>query len=341
MKVAIHHTPLSFSDGWISYCKENNIPYKLVNAYDSDIIEQVKDCDAFMWHHHHGDYRDALFAKQLLYSLQAAGKKVFPDFNTGWHFDDKVGQKYLLESIDAPVIPSYVFYTRKESLDWVKTTSFPKVLKLRGGAGASNVRLVKTELQARRVINKAFGSGFSQFNRWAYLQERFNKWRLGKDSLIGVCKGIGRLFIPTDFAKMHSPEKGYVYFQDFMPDNNFDIRIIVIGGNKAFGMKRLVRKNDFRASGSGNFVYEKSELDERCVVISFDLAKKIKSQSIAFDFIYDANRNPLVVEVSYGFSINVYRKCEGYWSDDLQWHKGSRFDIEGWIIENLIVSLTS
>lgn len=66
MKIAIHHTPGSFSDRWISYCKENDIPYKLVNAYDSDIIKQVEDCDAFMWHHHHANYKDALFAKQLL-----------------------------------------------------------------------------------------------------------------------------------------------------------------------------------------------------------------------------------------------------------------------------------
>lgn len=92
MKIAIHHSPHSFSERWIEYCKEKNIPYKIVNAYDSDIVKKVEDCDAFMWHHHHANYKDTLFAKQLLYSLQTAGKKVFPDFHTGWHFDDKVGQ---------------------------------------------------------------------------------------------------------------------------------------------------------------------------------------------------------------------------------------------------------
>ena len=109
MKIAIHHTPGTFSDRWISYCEEKGIPYKIVDAYSSDIVKQVEDCDAFMWHHHHANYKDALFAKQLLYSLQIAGKKVFPDFNTGWHFDDKVGQKYLLEAIGAPLVTSYVF----------------------------------------------------------------------------------------------------------------------------------------------------------------------------------------------------------------------------------------
>ena len=102
MKIAIHNKVGSFSDRWIQYCEDNDVPYKLVDAYDSNIIEHISDCDAFMWHHSHGDYRDVLFAKQLLNSLEVAGKVVFPDFASGWHFDDKVSQKYLFEAIGAP-----------------------------------------------------------------------------------------------------------------------------------------------------------------------------------------------------------------------------------------------
>ena len=75
MKVAIHHREGSFSNRWIAYCQENGIDYIKVNAYDSDIINQVKDCDAFMWHFYHGDYRDMQFAKALLFSLQEKGLK--------------------------------------------------------------------------------------------------------------------------------------------------------------------------------------------------------------------------------------------------------------------------
>jgi len=171
MKIAIHHNPGSFSDRWIEYCKENNIPYKIVNAYDTDIIQQVDDCTAFMWHHTQCDYRDKLFAKQLIYSLEAKGLKVFPDFHTTWHFDDKVGQKYLLEAISAPFVPSYIFYNKKEAMEWVNQTTFPKVFKLRGGAGSANVQLVPTKKEAIRLVNKAFGKGFSQFNRRGNLKE--------------------------------------------------------------------------------------------------------------------------------------------------------------------------
>ena len=114
MKIAICYNKNSFAERWIDYCKEKNIFYKIVDCYNSNIIEELEDCDALMWHHHHAIHKDILFAKQLLYSIECSGKKVFPNFNTCWHFDDKVGQKYLLESIKAPLVPSYVFYTKKD-----------------------------------------------------------------------------------------------------------------------------------------------------------------------------------------------------------------------------------
>lgn len=334
MKIGIHHKIGSFSDNWIQYCCDNNIDYKIVNAYDSNIIEQLQDCDVFMWHHNHANYKDALFAKQLLFSLELSGKKVFPNFNTGWHFDDKVGQKYLLESIDVPLVPSYVFYTKKEALEWIEKTSFPKVFKLRGGAGSANVKLAKTKTDARKFINVAFGKGFSQFNRFNHLKERYNKFRQGRDTFLGVCKGIARLVIPTEFTKMHSREKGYVYFQDFIPNNNCDIRVIVTG-DRAFAIKRMTRANDFRASGSGLILYDRQEIDIRCVKLAFDVNNIIKSQSIAYDFVFDIENNPLIVEISYGYTISGYNKCSGYWDSSLVWHDEKIHPLE-WQIENII-----
>lgn len=337
MRIAIHHSPGSFSDRWVSYCKENNITYKIVNCYDNDIVSQLENFDVLMWHHHHTNYKDALFAKQLLYSLQASGKKVFPDINTTWHFDDKVGQKYLLESIGAPLVPSYVFYAKNEALEWISKTTFPKVFKLRGGSGSSNVQLVENKHKAKKLIKKAFGKGFSQFDKFNHLKFRYKNFKSGKESFVGVLKGIVRLFIGNEYSNMVPREKGYVYFQDFIPNNKFDIRVIVVG-EKAFALKRLVRKNDFRASGSGNILYNKSEIDERCIQISFNVNEKLKCQSIAFDYVFDENNNPLIVEISYGFDVKAYDPCPGYWDSSLKWHEG-KFNPQEWMVEDLILSL--
>ena len=331
--IAIHNSKKGFHQYWIAYCRDNNVPYKLVNAYDSDIVEQLSDCSAFMWHHHHADYRDALFAKQLLYSLETAGIKVFPDFHTTWHFDDKVGQKYLFEAIGAPLVPSYVFYTKGEALEWVKAAKFPIVAKLRGGAGSSNVRLLNNFLQAKSYISKAFGKGFPAYSVNGLLRDSYVKWKEGRGTLKNVINNIYRLFFPSDFVKYHSREKGYVYFQDFIPGNLYDIRIVVIG-NKAFGIKRLVREKDFRASGSGMICYRREDISDKCVSEAFRISKILKTQCAGYDFVFD-DGVPRIVEVSYGFTAEGYTNCEGYWTDDMQWHNEPVLP-QQWMIENLL-----
>ena len=149
-----------------------------------------------------------------------------------------------------------------------------------------------------------------------------------------VVKGLIRFICPPEFSKISGREKGYVYFQDFIPNNWFDVRIVIIG-EKALGEKRFVRENDFRASGSGLFSYEGIDLDT--IQIAFDNAAKLKTQSLAFDFIYDKNNNPLIVEISYGFGTEGISKAPGYWDKDLNWHEGP-FDPYGWMVENLLKS---
>ncbi|MDM1301951.1 ATP-grasp domain-containing protein [Acinetobacter indicus] len=335
MKIAIHHTEGDFfSKHWIDYCGEQKLTYILVNAYSSNIIEELEGIDIFLWHHSNYDYRDALFAKQLLYSLNKKGIRVFPNFNTNWHFDDKVGQKYLLEAIEAPLIPSYVFYRKSEALKWINETSFPKVFKLRGGSGSSNVKLIRTKSEAKKIINKAFGRGFGQFDRFTHLRYRIENFRSGKEGFSAVIKGFIRLFIASEYSNNTSREKGYVYFQDFIPNNDSDIRVIVIK-NRAFAIKRMVRKNDFRASGSGNIIYSKDNINLDCIKIAFEVNKKIGSQSTAFDFVFDNNGLPKIVEISYGFVPGAYHKCEGYWDDKMNWY-GKQFNPSKWMIENLI-----
>lgn len=339
MKIAIHDRHSSFSERWIAYCKKHNIEYKIVNAYASNIIEQVQEYDAFIWHHQQSILTDTLIAKQILMALEHAGIKVFPNFYTGWHFDDKIAQKYLLEAIDAPLVTSYVFFDKDKAMDWVGKIDFPIVFKLRGGAGSANVKLVKTKKEAKKLVKKAFGRGFEQFDRWGYMQERINRFRAGRENLTGILKGIGRLLISTKYSREQHREKGYIYFQDFIPGNDSDIRVIVIG-NRAFAVKRLIRNNDFRASGSGLVVYDREEIDQSCIQLAFDLNISLKAQSIAYDFVFDNKNNPLLLEISYGFSVEPYDYCPGFWDSDLNWHEGS-FNPQAWIIEDLINRIES
>lgn len=333
MKIGIHNSKNSFSADWIKYCESNNINYKIVDCYESNIIEQIADCDILMWHYHHKAAKDSLIARQLLFALEVAGKVVYPDFMTSWFFDDKIGQKYLLEAIGAPLVPTHIFLSKKEALNWIEKTSFPKVFKLRKGAGSANVILLKTKRKAARTIRKAFSSGFRQYNPWGGLKERWRLFKQGHSDYLDLIEGIGRIFIKTKFEKITGREKGYVYFQDFIDGCSYDIRTTVIG-NKCYALKRMVRENDFRASGSHNELHDPHEIPIEIIKMSFNISEKLNLQSAAFDFILTRENKPLITELSYAFGWD-----EGdnnfFWDSDLNLYQKS-FNVFGEMVENLI-----
>ena len=333
MKLAIHRAKSGFSDRWIAYCEEQGIPYKSVDCYHTDIIEHLSDCDALLWHHNHAYPVDQLIAKPLLFSLEQAGKVVFPDFKTTWHYDDKLGQKYLFEALNLPAVRSYVFFTKREARNWTKNTEFPVVFKLRRGAGSRNVFLVKNKSQAVKLIRKAFGRGFRQYDAWGAIYEQYRKLKLGKSTLKNLLKAISHLWVPLYLEKAIGRERGYVYFQEFIPDNTYDIRVIVIK-DKAFAIKRNVRKNDFRASGSGSTEYEKEHFSDEVVSMSFEMAEKMQSSCVGFDFVFDGI-TPYILEVTYGFNKYVYDDCTGYWDRQLNWYPGP-FNPYGWMVDHII-----
>ena len=329
--LAIHKSNMGFHPLWKSYCDENNIAYKLVDCHNTNVVEQLKDCAALLFHFHQSSSKDIVMAKQILFALEQSGLTVFPNFNTAWHFDDKVGQKYLLEALGIDLVNTWVFYDEKPSLEWINETTFPKVFKLRGGAGSQNVQLVRSKENAKQLVRRAFGRGFPAYDAWGSLKERYRKWRNGDAPLMEIVKGSLRLVKPPHYARVMGREINYLYFQEFIANNDSDSRIIVIDG-KAFGIKRMNRENDFRASGSGTILYSKDDIDTVFVKAAFDIHKKIKAQCVAYDFVYDEKKKPLLIEISYGFANSGYDDCPGYWDEQLKWH-GGKFNPYGWMID--------
>lgn len=336
-KIAIHARSGSFSDRWIEYCQRKSIPYKTVDCHSSNIIEELADCSFLMWNWSQTYAEDMLIARGLIRAVELMGIRVFPNSETCWHFDDKVSQKYLMEALGAPMVKSYVFLNQARALEWARKTEYPKVFKLRSGAGSSNVFLVNNINKAERLINKAFSTGFSAVSRWNALSERW--WRFRRDktfvSFFNVSRGIFRALVKNPALGRLPVQRNYAYFQDFIPDNDSDIRVIAIGG-RAFGIKRMVREGDFRASGSGKILYDPELIPDECIRLTFDLAKKTGSQSLALDFVFSGD-NPLIVEMSYAFASHAYLSCPGYWRNDMVWVEGN-FHPEDFMVDDLIAS---
>jgi len=333
--LAIHNSTSGFGPYWIDYCRRKDIPHKVVDFYDNDIVEQVRDCSALLWHYSHSDPRDVVIARQILFALEHAGFKVFPDFRMAWHFDDKVGQKYLFETLGIPSLPMYVFLDRSVALEWAANTDFPKVFKLRHGASSSCVQLVRNEGEARRLIKQAFRRGLSVYNPWDNLKDRLDKWGLGTYGIVDLIKGIGRFIYPPRFSRVLGRQIGYVFFQDFASGNDSDVRIVVIG-DKAFGGRRWVRPGDFRASGSGRISYEPDLIDVEYVALAFQLAERLGCRCLAFDFVRKQDDSLAVIEVSYGFGWKG--NSPGYWDSSLQWHARD-YRPEEWMVDQVLESV--
>lgn len=337
--VGVHAADHGFAPRWLARLKELGVGVRILDFNVDDIVKQAKDCDAVMWHWSHSDPKAVLFARQLLESLEAAGKKVFPSRASGSHFDDKVAQKYLLEAIDAPLVPSHVFYDSTTARMWLDQAAFPVVFKLRGGAGSQNVRLVRKAREAERLVAKAFGRGFPAFDGAELFRERWLRFQRSPSAgtFWLVLRGLARWLIPSKVSKVKGRDRGYCYFQEFMPGNSHDTRIVVIG-NRAISILRQNREGDFRASGSGMLNYDPGAVDMDCVRTAFDVCRKLGAECLAFDFVLDPSRKSRIVEISYAFTVEAYYACGGWWDSTLQWHQGE-VDPAGWMVDDLVMNM--
>ncbi len=298
----------------------NGIPLIYLRAEQPDFWKTIDSLSLFIMRFSHHDSHLQL-ARDLLPIIEHThGIKCYPNFNTGWHYDDKVKQYLLLRNIGFPMVKSWVFWERDAALEFVEQGSYPIVFKLRGGAGSQNVILVRNRQHARKLVERMFGRGvlpetFLDFGSVRY--KHFNPYR-EFHHLFGT---IYRWSKGLDTATSWQNQKNYVLFQQFLPGNTWDTRVTIIG-DRAFAFRRLVRKNDFRASGSGRIDYTPSEIDINCVEIAFQVSRKMGFQSMAYDFLRNEEDKPEFCEISYTYVSSAVRGCPGYWDANLAWHSG-------------------
>lgn len=235
--------------------------------------------DAFIWRAKH-DPKSRDLAKKIISLFDKKFEiKTFPSFDDYWHYDDKVAQSFLFKKLNISTPKTFVFYNMEESLDFITNkTEYPIVYKASTGAGSSNVGLLKNKLQAKRYIKKVFGKGIKTFF---------------KEDL----------------------QRGYVYFQEYLKNNDGDYRIVCYSNKRISGFYRHNRDNAKFASGSGNFNF--TPLPEDLLDFTYKVHQKLGSKPVmSYDILKDNSNNWVITEISVVFGdINiwdVYRKAPTY-----------------------------
>lgn len=313
------------SPQWIRLLLEAGHQVREINVYRADILDQIQGCDGLMWRHAHSPEMRQV-AKRLLPVIEnECGLPVYPDQHTCWHYDDKIAQAHLFQAAGIPTPKTWCWFEQAGALEWAHCARYPVVLKLWAGAGSTNVRLVRSRAEAELWIQRLFNRGISSL-------------QLYKRPFRGRIIDAYRFLLRGELQHPWELHKNYAFFQEFLPCNDFDTRITVIG-NRAFGFRRFNRENDFRASGSGKIDYDPKNIAPEMVRLAFDVTRRLKMQSCAIDGLWRGSE-PVIGEISYTYASWAVHACPGHWDADMKWHEG-QMRAEEAQIEDFIAAVTS
>ena len=308
--------------GWEEWLNEHNIPWEYVDCYRSDIINELPKYSALLWHYSNFVNADLMEAQNILNLAAEMGLVVYPDYYTGWHFDDKIAEMYALQAAGAPIPDSWVFYEMDKCIGWLeKEAVYPIVAKLRRGSGSNNVKMIKNVSEGKRYAKKMFGKGFSPTQSLAY--KTYSKIQSTHDweTFVNRFHQIPNFLKARKYGKGMPMERGYCYFQDYIENDGYDLKVAVVNG-KCCAVHRNIRKGDFRASGGGNTTFKKDLVTDLIIKSAFETARHLKTQTIGFDYVVDRKTGEgKIIEMCFGNGVaeETYY-AGGYWDEQLQWH---------------------
>lgn len=250
------------------FLKNNNIRYEIYNIHKSDWNEVAKKYNIILWHPD-SDPVSKCEAESKIYILEKMGIICYPSFNEIYTYEDKVRAHYFFKKNSLPEIPTFISFDKKESLEYANKAAYPLVSKIAIGNASQGVEIIKNKEEAKRIIKNAF-SVKGERTYWHYLRQ-----------------------------------KDYVYFQKYIDDALYDLRIIVIH-NKYWGYYRYPKTGDFRASGSGR--YEKKAIPKEALEIARKTKMLYKANMLATDLLYsERERKYYIIETSIFIGIDT---CE-------------------------------
>src|SRR5262249_26049534 len=93
----------------------------------------------------------------------------------------------------------------------------------------------------------------------------------------------------------YARQKNYVYFQEFIPNDSYDLRVIVVG-NWVFGYYRKALPGDFRASGMN--LVEKRDLPKPAMVLALQFNAVVNSPMLVVDMLHGLDGQFHIIEYS-------------------------------------------
>lgn len=195
------------------------------------------------------------YLKNNLFYL-SGNTHLIPSYELLMAHEDKGFQEVIKRRKDFGNLKGQYFFDIEDN-----SLPFPKVLKTTQGAGSSGVFLVNKKDDLKKIRSSFFKD---DIKRRAINGQRKLKLKSSEYRIYKYTKKKFNLFVE----------------QKFIPDLKHDFKILIFG-NRYFVLKRNVKKNDFRASGSGNFEFVEPPYE----VLEFakEVAKKLGNPYFSLD----------------------------------------------------------
>lgn len=247
---------------WTKYrrfLKTNGFDFGFCDIHASDWIEKARPFDTVVGLVSNEISRLEEIRVKYNFLETRMGKTCYPRPGHALLYENKCLEAYLSELYGLPFAKTYISHRKEDALVSIENVRYPLVSKVNHSSGSMGVELVRSPSQARRLIDKAF----SQTGRGTYAP-----WLR---------------------------QKNYVYFQEYVPNDGYDIRVILVG-NRAWGYYRKVLKGDFRASGMHQEEYRR--LPEEAIRIAWRAQRHIRSPLLVVDMVRSPDGRLTIIEYS-------------------------------------------
>lgn len=241
-------------------------------GYEAQLFDDPRQPDegVVFWHMHHHPNVRVMHKRAMQLMAMNPRLLLIPDYRSSILFDDKLEQARQL----AKYMPrTDVFYTPKAAREWLERESrYPFMSKSAEGASSHNVRLIQAYKEAHEEIKYAFSD-----------------------------RGIR--------CRYALAQRGYLLWQQFIPDNDHDLRIIAVG-SKRLVLRRFNRDNAPMASGSGKL--EPIKVMDAEAASALEYANKFFAHErmpwCGVDLVRDASRW-YILESTVSWTMTGYNDC--------------------------------
>lgn len=212
---------------------------------------------------------------------------LLPEYEFLLSYENKGFQELMKSKLGIGNLPGSYHFDLNDIVD-----SVPCVFKTTTGAGSSGVHLVRSDKDIVRMRRKYFGI---RLKRKLIVRQRMIA--LGKD----------------EYQAYKYRHKGFCRYiaQEFVPNAEYDYKVLIFG-DRYFGLKRYVRKGDFRASGSGDFDFT-SRLPDQVLNFAANLAERLGAPQLSLDIVTSIKGCHLIEYQAMNFGPMALTQSLGYY----------------------------